>query len=195
MNLQELIEEARKRGIVPGARVTTAYSHMDITVPPTEQWVIGNGGLLTGPLPGGLDSRFLKCDDEWATVLSPAPSEEEGLKEGDAVECGRAMRAAIVELARELDLPVHGTINDSGFPNLVWKGYLAGRVSRPSYDDRERTFYTPEAFIAKMRVTASKPKPIMVGSNEVRFNRGSITVGCTAVDNATVRAIVERLRD
>jgi hypothetical protein len=55
--------------------------------------------------------------------------------------------------------------------------------------------HTPEAFIAKMRVTAKKPKPIKIDGHEVKYEKGQIKVGCQYIPNATVRAIAEKLID
>ena len=120
-------------------------------------------------------------------------TENEGLKQGDAVECGPAMRAAIIELAR-----VSGLHTSDGVSGgiILFLSETIFDVSKNSINGgRARNYIVPEAFIAKMRVTASQPKPIKIGDHAVKFNKGSIQVGCTTVDNATVRAIAEKLQD
>lgn len=136
---------------------------------------------------------FIFCEtDGWATVLTPAPqAAPEGLQEGDAVECGPAMRAAIVELAKELG--IHGGWDLEEYPAkegicLYWNG-------KKVHTGRFTSNHTPEAFIAKMRVEAAKPKPIRIDGHEVQFSTGSIKVGCTTINNETVRAIAAKLID
>ena len=117
---------------------------------------------------------------------------DEGLIKGDT--CGNisdAMRQAIIELA--IELGVHGGWNPLAYPNaedisLRWNGSAlhAGRTI---------SNHTPEAFIAKMRVSAARPRPIMIYDNRVEFNAGYIQVGCTKIDNETVRAIAAKLID
>lgn len=206
---KEMIDEAAKRGIVPGAIILCAAGGYEASVLPYSQWTNegwGENYIFMDPPP--CLGPWIYHNGEWATVIvpatviTPAPAkEEEGLKEGDACECGPAMRAAIVELAKELglrsayieDKETNGVgalsnlticdakMNPSGWPNL----------------------FTPEVFIAKMRVTAKKPKPIKIkvgeGVNskwyEVEFCSGSIKVGCTSIDNTTVRVIASKLID
>lgn len=127
---------------------------------------------------------------KWATVIASAPSQ--GLQEGDAVECGPA-RAAIIEIAVELELAVHYTIEDPGFPNIVWKsGRMVGKCIK-SQDARNRTWHTPEVFIAKMRAMKPAEKPITIGEHKVDFMaNGDIKVGCTRVEYDTLREVYER---
>ena len=198
---QELIDEAAKRGIVEGATIKTATrNHFMEKLEGTSTWHMCSLGHVWTATETCI---FDNSTNKWATVITPAPAkEEEGLKEGDACECGPAMRAAIVELAKELVATTENLNGSDTFlnPNLQW--HADGRGLRP-LSNRERTgdywerlsLHTPEAFIAKMRVTAKRPKPIKIGGHTVVFNSGSIKVGCTTVDNATVRAIAEKLID
>lgn len=194
-----LSDEAARRGLVPGAEVKWAWSSGSFSkgIVPNDPLSMSDGDLWCGA--GTAQGCLYDADtDTWATVLSPAPSEEEGLKEGDAVECGPAMRAAIVELAKELG--VHGGWDPGQFeykPGIAlnWNG----KELHSGYHYDKKVMHTPEAFIAKMRVTAkalaAKPKPIVIEGRMVHFREGSISVGCTTVNNETVRAIVERLKD
>ena len=117
---------------------------------------------------------------------------DEGLIEGDA--CGNisdAMRQAIIELA--IELGVHGGWDPLMFPNskgvsLRWNGSVLHTGLRQSN-------HAPEDFIAKLRVSAARQKPIMIYDSRVEFNAGYIQVGCAKVDNETVRAIAAKLID
>ena len=189
---EELKAEAKERGIVEGAVIKTATTNDYIeTLGDSSQWSSHNGSLWSAD---GICLYEYEVDS-WATVITPAPSTEEGLKEGDAVECGPAMRAAIVELAKELGIcDSHGGYEGSDMKG-VWNIWGKGLVYMVS-DFGGLTKITPEAFIAKMRVTAALPKPeppIMIGSDKVEFRAGRIKVGCTTIDNATVRAIASKL--
>ena len=53
--------------------------------------------------------------------------------------------------------------------------------------------HTEAEFVAKMFGVAPKDPPIRIKDWTVKFdNDGSITVGCTTVENATLNAICER---
>ena len=190
---KHIIEEARKNGIVPGAIIRSAkYVRSGATqaVLPYEQWGMFNGEPNNGK---GIDGFYLRWEGQWAEVITPAPSSEpEGLKEGDSVECGPAMRAAIIELAKELGLSIIWPENDNA-EAILW---FADGLHHPSKNNEciQRRL-TTAAFITKMIAEAAKPKPIKIGSDKVEFRSGSIKVGCTTVDNATVRAIAEKLID
>lgn len=186
------IDEAAKRGIVPGAVAASLYNGTRFTVPPYENWVKwpDSEDVLSGPTKDG--NRFIyESGSGWATVITPAPSEPEGLKEGDACECGPAMRAAIVELAKELGVRDSGCLG-LGLPYLVW---WTNELSSYHKGPEAKVRHTPEAFIAKMRVTPAQPKPITIGDHKVEFRKGSVKIGRTVVENEKVRAIAERLID
>jgi hypothetical protein len=197
---QHLIDEAARRGIVPGAVIRCAAGGYEASVLPYSQWTNkgwGENYIFMDPPP--CLRPWIYYNGEWATVITPAPAkEEEGLKEGDACECGPAMRAAIIELAKELGAPTYKPSEDPAsakeYPNLGWVGdVISANCSNPG--DSKKNWHTPESFIAKMRVTASQPKPIKIDGKTVEFNTGSIKVGCTTIDNATVRAIASKLID
>lgn len=198
---KELIEEATRRGIVPGATVLCALSDRHGTVVPIGEWHsskesetlwVGNehksnGGSLCGKSFSG----------KWATVINPAPSEE-GLKEGDACECSPAMRDAILQRAIEL-----GCGSETYTPNehkaVVYRKKEVNSVyplKKWSYHDQFPTGEIPvHEFLRRLEATAPKVKPILIGNDEVKFNKGSIQVGCTRIENATVKAIAEKLID
>ena len=192
---QHLIDEAAKRGIVPGAIILCAAGGYEASVLPYSQWTNkgwGENYIFMDPPP--CLGPWIYHNGEWATVITPAPAkEEEGLKEGDACECGPSMRAVIVELAKEVGLEVGQMV---GFEARVWTdGKLWDCYNRSDKSTIGKNWHTPEAFIAKMRATAAKPKPIKIGDDVVRFNIGSIQVGCTTIDNASVKAIAQKLID
>lgn len=195
---QHLIEEATRRGIVPGAMVYSAFSGRKAKpelVLPYDQWQ-----MVADEPNNGRSGYYLRHNEKWAEVATLAP-QSEGLKEGDSCECGPAMRAAIIEEANAMglkgacDYPYEESTTDpKGY--CIWDigrfqvGWGAGLARNDRY-----TNHAPEAFIAKMRVTAAQPKPIKIGDHIVEFRSGSIKVGCTTIDNATVRSIAEKLVD
>ena len=187
---EHLIEEARKRGIVPGAMIKSAANDNlpSQIVLPIDQWTMWNDCLNNGPLSGYL----LNYRGKWATVVTPAPSQAEGLKEGDAVECGPAMRAAIIELAKELGVS-RGDFHED-YP-LVWFHGALCYTSSGWGSEHIKCKMPPEVFIAKMRVTGAQPKPIKIGDHTVKFNAdGSVKVGCTTVDFATLEAVYNKAK-
>lgn len=195
---QHLIEEARKRGIVPGARIQCASVDYKChgTVAETEHWFGGSEHALWV---GKDDKQKELCgysisNERWATVITPAPqAAAEGLVEGDSVECGSAMQAAIIELAKELGVSIAKTYAESSrYPIIVW---YTDKIDRCTAGHRPQTIHTPEAFIAKLRATAAQPKPIKIGYDTVKFNSDrSITVGCTTVSFATIEEVYNRLK-
>ncbi len=190
---QHLIEEARKRGIVPGARIHSAAAGRESDgqlVVPFDQWTMDGDELNNGPTSSGY---YLTYCGKWAEVITPAPSQAVGLKEGDAIDCGPAMRAAIIELAKELGLSiVKNYAESSDYTRIVW---FWDQVDLCVANYRPQNIHTPEEFIAKMRVTAAQPKPIKIGNATVKFNSDrSITVGCTTVSFATIEEVYNRLK-
>ena len=194
---QHIIDEAKARGIVPGARIQCASVDYKChgTVAETEHWFGGSEHALWV---GKDDKQKELCgysisNERWATVITPAPqAAAEGLVEGDSCECGPAMRAAIIELAKELGLKAT-SYSEGIIAYYDGKVYDCSRTC--TIGEKVKNWHTPEAFIAKMRVEAAKPKPIRIGDHEVKFNTGSIKVGYTTIDNATVRAIAANLKD
>jgi len=199
--LEQLKKEAAKRGLVEGAKfMSPTHNGYSGTVNPTKDWSVADNETLWNGPPD--DILLFSKEYGWATVITPAPSKEEGLKEGDAVECGPAMRAAIVELAKELKLDMTVSAADTSVhkKGMSWvkHGFNEPRLHRWNYQDSFHRPHIPEEFIRKMRITAALPKPeppIWIGSDVVKFNNGSIQVGCTTIDNATVRSIASKLID
>lgn len=191
---QKIIDEARARGIVPGKKIACAYGRGEGTVAQYEEWHMVGKSLWCGKDYDGCNlEAYSSSNDRWATVLPPAPqAAAEGLVEGDSCECGPAMRAAIIELADDLELKAT-SYSEGIIAYYDGKVYDCSRTC--TIGEKVKNWHTPEAFIAKMRVEAAKPKPIRIGDHEVKFNTGSIKVGCTTIDNATVRAIAANLKD
>lgn len=115
---KEIIEEAAKRGIVPGAVIRCLANSDDIsTVPETSEWLIDNGDLYfetRGPI---IVIRY--GHGPFATVITPAPSSET-LEPGMATKCGPAMRAAIMERAKELGIAYGNTAAEDDSYVGVW---------------------------------------------------------------------------
>ena len=113
---EEIIKEAAKRGIVPGARIKCASGNGEDVVPPIEEWV----QEISGSFHWGKNNtlwRWGKFRGDWATVITPAPSSDT-LKPGMATACGPAMRAAIMERAKELGIYVEVS-EDPSDPDFV----------------------------------------------------------------------------
>ena len=193
---QYLIEEARNRGIVEGATARSPYGS-EFIVGPVSGWRTNFDG--TGAANHDGYQIYSHDMQQWATVITPAPAQAGGLKEGDAVECGPAMRAAIIELAKELDVLTyqHGGGQIDGLRYSCGQVLTAGmlRTWAERNGGKGLTIITPEAFIAKMRVTASQPKPITIDGHNVKWEKGCIKVGCQTITNDTVRAIAAKLID
>lgn len=190
--LQQAIEECRKRGIVRGAVVRTA------TLNDYEE-ILGDCSAWSVDRRGGIwsDNNLCLFDpgrNTWATVITPAPApqEEEGLKEGDACECGPAMRAAIVELAEGFAL--NKSSASSGIV-VYSEGGVYDCARGSIVGSRAKALYTPEEFIRRMRVTAKKPKPITIAGHKVLATKGAVEIDDTVYANSTIRAIAEKLID
>lgn len=204
---QDLIDEATRRGLVPGAKVicTTARDpKSDSThgiVKPHSEWVYcnrpGNPWISAGRDNSGAP-LYIHYNRKWSAVITAAP-EAEGLKEGDAVECGPAMRAAIIELAKELGLNTCAA-SPENMRVICWYSGRIDHVTEVPFEYAGTSFVgtSPEAFMAKMRVTAALPKPeppIKIDGHEVKWGKGVIKVGCQTINNETVRAIAAKLID
>lgn len=185
---QEQIQKLLDRGIAPGAMVISAqaFDTPPQLVRPTEEWRIYADEVNNG------DGYYLTYNGSFAKVITPAP-QAEGLKEGDTVECGPAMRAAIIELAKELGTPVYGVPYDNpGIIALRVGDFGLGLGTTTISVSPVRPMH-PEAFIAKMRVTAVQPKPITIGDHTAEFLAdGSIKVGCTVIDSEAMDRIIEQ---
>ena len=196
---QHIIDEAKARGIVPGARVDGPV-HKDFIVTDPAEWIQTSSGIYCVPdlYSGG---AWIYYEDKWATVIGTAQAvathapqaAAEGLVEGDACECGPAMRAAIIELAKNMGVQCSCFLNNE--PTVIGLRWVSNGGLINMHIDVDKAMHTPEAFISKMRVEAAKPKPIRIGDHEVKYSTGSIKVGCTTIDNATVRAIAANLKD
>jgi len=73
---KHLIEEAKKRGIVPGATIRDAYGDEGVVAPYSDWGKLGGTGRAGGPLDVCYPKDILaySCpNDKWATVIKPAP--------------------------------------------------------------------------------------------------------------------------
>ncbi len=183
---QHLIDEATRRGIVPGAVVSVVHTDgITATVMPFDEWEMYGENLNAGR--EGYSRWNVMQRGEWSIDITPAPSQ--GLEEGMATECSPAMRAAIIERAKELGHELHYEIeNYSPQPFLWWyDDKLCHRTT-----DKNRRIPNHE-FLARLEATAKKPKPIKIGEHNVDFiANGDVKVGCTRVDYATLKEVYER---
>jgi len=192
---QQIIDRAIEAGIVTGAEVSCYITPSDTgIVPPVEKWEHGSGGWF---FESGDEAIYVASDesDRFAKILQPAP-QSQGLEEGMATECSPAMRAAIVERAKELGVP-EDCINGSKHPNI---GFMDGSIHPlVHYEDKSRyqahKLIPNHEFLARLEATAKKPKPLKIGEWNVKFEKGSIEVGCQRITNETVRAIAANLKD
>ena len=203
---QRVIDDLASKGIVPGAVVKCCIVTKDERiVPNSDRWVsngihdscISFSGGCNDPESWYVNSDLiLKSGNSYATVITPAPSEE-GLRDMDGTVCGPSMRIGIIEIANELGLPLKSGCDG----NRQWgAGMYFSEGFINSYEDAwtrssKLRLLSPEEFIRRMRVTAKPPKPIKIGDYNVKFNNGSITVGCTNVTNALVREIAGKLKE
>jgi hypothetical protein len=192
---QHLIDEATKRGIIPGAVIkqfTGAYVGDLFVVAPSYKWEWCESWLSVGR--ANEMTLYAMAKDVWARVITPAPApqEEEGLKEGDACECGPVMRAAIVDLAIELGLAEeqHRSSYMYDPDGLTWSEHPC-----PLQCGIHGKVIMPEEFIRRMRVTAKKPKPVSIAGHKVLATKGTVEIDDTVYANSTIRAIAEKLID
>jgi len=189
---QHLIDEATRRGIVPGAEVSCYIAPSDTgIVQPFEKWEHGCGGWHF--IDPSNNAIYVVAEDNsrFATVITTAPSQ--GLEEGMATECSPAMRAAIIERAKELGVGVSCLAQNSGLPHLVCHDNSIASISKSGPE--AKNWIQNHEFLARLEATAKKPKPIRVNDYDVQFLDGKIKIGCTTVDNETVRAIAAKLQD
>jgi len=114
MNIpQHIIDEATKRGIVPGARIKCAVDEDPGTVGPIDEWhYYGDGYEDGGPKFGDLtvgdndggSSLHAISKGAWAVVTHSVIVEK--LENGVATICGPYMKEAIIARAEELNVPM-----------------------------------------------------------------------------------------
>lgn len=195
---EHLIEEARKRGIVEGAKVNSGYGvergeENHFIVLPIDQWLMEGNAIVDGG--SRMFRTILTRDGVWASPLTPA---EEGLREGDACECSSEMRAAIIAEAKKLGLLI-GDLEGGlarGFPSLCW-GKELPKLSAYRYasSDIGYTLLPDIEFLRRLRLMKPKEPDIEVGGHVVKFKADrSITVGCTTVDFDTLERVYQRAK-
>lgn len=199
---QHLIDEAAKRGIVPGALVTNRCMKQ---YRGGEAWVVGSvnewrlqGRHVDDNSSNGRAASYAWIygpeDNEWATVITPAPaSEAEGLKEGDACEPDDHMRKAIVDKAKEL-----GYCAMDGYQHgkpLLWYGdrlrYASGG---PRCETISKTL-SACAFYERLCVTAAPPKREMICGHWIKPSKGAVDIDGTVYSNTFIRNVSEKLID
>lgn len=190
---QHLIDEAFAKGNKPGAVVIPPGLGRQQTIPPIGCWSLDHDGDIRVNR-GSDDAYLIYCRGKWATVITPAPSEAEGLKEGDACECSPAMRAAIVELAKELGVPCGHALDTYMHADVCGLWYDQSRPEVCTCIPQARYTCTPEAFIAKMRVTAAeiaaKPKVHTINGHAVKVS-DVVEVNDTVYSIDTIRQIAK----
>ncbi len=193
---QHLIDEATRLGIVEGAVVSDGYKCTG-TVPPVFEWEYE---VANKDAPGCGHRISIKDDNTyllsnmrgWATVITPAPSQ--GLEEGMATECSPAMRAAIIELAKELGL-------SDGFAASYnmdkWITWCPDCGTCPIQSGKHgKNIITPLDFLTRLEAEAKKlPKRETINGHDVTFHKGSVYLPCSQYTNETVRAIAAKLQD
>jgi hypothetical protein len=188
MTIQDVID----KGYKPGMRIKCAATRTDEgTVAPVNEWKERSCGVSVGV--DDSEDHLWAYDGSlkpgrWAEIITPAPSK--GLQEGDSVECGPAMRAAIVELAEELGVAITHMFppGEDGVNGIRWH-------QQELWRHHGKGNYTPEEFIARMRVTAGIPKPEMIFGHKVKYAKGHIIFGPNSIGNETLRAIHGKLKD
>lgn len=189
---QHVIDEATRRGIVEGAIVhVIGTEETQATVLPINDWELTASGHNLSACRDAQGFMWnVMQGGSWSLVITPAPSQ--GLEEGMATECSPAMRAAIIERAKEL-----GIFRDDykSNPSAIRILYFNDGIVRTGAGDANYNNkpLTPLDFLTRLEATAKKPKPLKIGEHVVDFiANGDVKVGCTRVDYATLREVYER---
>lgn len=190
MTKEQLIEEAKRRGIVPGAVCRSEYGNK-WTVGPVAEWrqsVLGDYHDESSEQ----NCTIWDADLGWANVVTPVPAQPEGLVDGMACEPDEHMRAAIAAKANELGRGFYGSDTYSPHP-IGWGNGRLGFYGSGASSPFIKNLITPGEFYDRLCKTPKPEPPIMVGSREVRFeNGGDIVVGCTNVDFATLEKVYNK---
>lgn len=189
MNKEELIQEATRRGLVPGVTVESIFGTVGV-LPPHDKWYTTQVDLFARcPDVGALGVRV---NGNWATLVSPAC---EGLEEGMAVECGPAMRAAILESAANYGIRNRGVPeSEKNVKGLVYvsEGNLCTVYGFPG-----RTMLAPSEFLRRLEHTKPAQPKITVTSNgkevEAIFTADGIEVNGSCVSRKQVLEVADRL--
>lgn len=205
---QSKIDEAKSRGIVPGATIKCAsVPDRYGVVMPTSYWKTTGGGSIDV----GLDNKgtqlfaYSGMFNKWSEVITLAPPPI-GLQPQDAVKASGATLAAIADRAAELGLLDRKFAGENGsdYLNSVsvhWDPtcYCPLQVGHTHV---KHNLLTPDEFLRRLESTVLQPvikitEPLIGRDLEhtVKFNKGSITVGRTTVPNETVRKIAANLKD
>lgn len=205
MELEQLIQEAKSRGLVPGAVVKEA---------PYNRWPPRTLTIIDPPRYGGRENRLyctsttgisilIMADGVWATVVTPAP--QEGLQEGDGVEASKKVLGAIADMAIELGLAKEKyrssyEIQERG---VTWMPDSVPHCPLQCGVLSMRNRLLPEEFIRRMRITAAKKEQeirvddyitIKLNRNEVYIHNKTSDVSMI-IPNDTIRKIHQNLKD
>ena len=188
MNKEQLIEEARKRGIVEGATCVSVYGAQWI-VGPVERWRPYN----TGPNLYDRDGESTRCicdDGKWATVLTPAP--QEGLVDGMACEPDPHMRAAIIAKAKELGMTDGEGYDSISLNQLIYRPNGSWKLLQTH---RAENLLPPGEFYDRLCRMTPNEKPILIDNREVKFTgSGNIKVGCTSIPWEVLEVVYTRAK-
>lgn len=193
---QEQIAEAAKRGIIEGATIRCVCAYEDIApVPNPREWdLFGDGGMGFRWEGVTMNRIYIRgSSGRFATVITPAPSKEEGLKEGDACECSLEMKEVIVAEAK-----ARGIVPEQTKASVYYGTRI---IYQPEYDCAiqgavsQGDVISDLDFLKRLRVTTKKPKPIKIGEHTVEFKPDGIKVGCTSVDFATLEAVYNKAKE
>lgn len=134
------------------------------------------------------------------TVITPAPSKEEGLNDRDACEPDEHMRAAIIAKAKEIGL----ASSDSVY-NCIRIGYNVNCAVLQIADLLNNYRVIPSGEFYDRLCRMKKPEPPLVikvgagnncGNWDVSYKKGRIKIGeCTYVPNEDIRTIASKLID
>lgn len=198
--LQQAIEECRKRGIVPGVKISCAANHTPVTgtVSPFDKWEEWNnhfGRHLKVGTDNNGDALYAVFEGNWTNTITPAPApqEEEGLKEGDACEPDENMRKAIVDRAKASGLKTLDGYH-APYPLTWYMGRLCYTSGGPRCETISRLISVGE-FYDRLCVTAKKPKLMSIAGHKVLATKGTVEIDDTVYANSTIRAIAEKLID
>ena len=183
--LEELIQKAVARGIVPGAVARSPHG-IEWTVGAISGWKMD---LNLGMHDRGkaIYSAELDC---WATVIAPTSKDQtQGPVDGMACEPDEHMRRAIVEKAKELGNNGPRQYYDR---YLIWRN--AGMLWQANKAPIDGNVISPGEFYDRLCRAKQEP-PIFLFDQEVKFGKGYVQVGDQSVPNDTMRKIVERMLD
>lgn len=199
MTKEQLIEEATKRGIVPGATIRQlggVSTGQVFTVGPYGEWTLLNNDteLAVGSFrttTGWWNIFAYASDKGWAEVIST------GLQHGDYVAPNesKTLFTAIIEQAALKNIPtVH--YYDEKDALLVYvndkESGLTVSVAHPEslIGKKAIRLLSPGDFLNKLAVTDPyAPRTLTIEDRQVTFTKGYVTVGAVVFSNEAINTI------